>query len=212
MAVKPMPMNQQGNGAVNAAYQALLGRPAATGDVDYWSQQLASGTTPFAMETSLRGSPEGQINYAYNNLLGRDVQPEALKYLMPAMTAEGPQTVRQRLAGSEEYQNRMFGPSSSPWQTAARQGTMNQSMMPGSFWDYSNPLLADPSSAQALLHPSGAGTSIMQALLDPNSGWLKELLGLGKEDEKKSTGGRPDDRSATPVEESTFMDRIRRTG
>ncbi len=196
-AAKPKPMSQP---PFNIAdIYAQLGLPMNGADTDYWSGRQQQGVSQQNVQTSLPA-----VNAEYQQILGRNMQPGAMPHLDPILQSQGTQGVRQNLAGSEEYQNRMFGPSQSEWQTAARQGTMNQSMMPGSFWDYTNPLLTNPETARGLMQ-GGPSNDGMQKIITN----LMAVLGLAdpaqKPDEKKQSP-----RRGTPNPEGeTFFERVR---
>ena len=83
--------------------------------------------------------------------------------------------------------------------------------MPGSFWDYSNPLLSNPAEAANIMGFKDGSISqmLMDAFTDPESDLLKELLGT-KKDEKESKGGGPQgNRFAPNSEGETFFERVR---
>lgn len=208
-AAKPQPMPASPF-KVSDIY-ASLGLPMNGEDAAYWGGRQQQGVSQQNVQSSLPA-----VNAAFQQLLGRDMQAGVMPHLDPALQAGGPQAVRQRLMRSEEYQNRMLGPSASPWQTAARQATSNQSMMPGTFGDYTNPLFADPASAQQLMAPTNPiSQAIFGALNDPESEFVKGILGdlLKKPEDtkKKSTGkGRPQGgRFAPNPEGATFLERTR---
>lgn len=46
-------------GFVNAAYRAILGRPADAGGRDHWNRRLAAGTTPGQVANALQFSHDG---------------------------------------------------------------------------------------------------------------------------------------------------------
>lgn len=209
---------------INAIYQAQLGRAPGQVDLDYWNKLLQGENAPSQEQI---GHNLGLINSAYNQLLGRNMQEGTASALNPILNDMGVQGVRGHLAGSDEYLNRMLnspGVTNVPaWQQAARQGTMHQAQMPGSFWDYSNPDLSTPDWARKIMSPEDAiSTQIMDRFTNPESSdWLKELLGIDKDDEKDKGGkkggtaggsgkGSPrGNRFAPNPEGTTFFERVR---
>ena len=122
---------------------AALGIPMNGDDTSHWNGRQQQGVSQENVSTAPRRSI-----LQFQQLLGRDMQAGVAQHLDPILQNQGMQAVRQNIAGTDEYLNRMLnnpGQTNVPaWQQAARQGTMHQAMMPGSFWDYSNPLLSSP--------------------------------------------------------------------
>lgn len=189
---------------------AALGIPMNGADTSYWDGRQQQGVSQENVSTALPA-----INSQFQQLLGRDMQAGVAQHLDPILQSQGMQAVRQNIAGTDEYLNRMLnnpGQTNVPaWQQAARQGTMHQAMMPGSFWDYSNPLLSNPAEAANIMGFKDGSISqmLMDAFTDPESDLLKELLGTKKDDKKSKGGGPQGNRFAPNPEGETFFERVR---
>ena len=192
---------------------AALGIPMNGDDTSYWNGRQQQGVSQQNVSTALPA-----INSQFQQLLGRDMQAGVAQHLDPILQNQGMQAVRQNIAGTDEYLNRMLnnpGQTNVPaWQQAARQGTMHQAMMPGSFWDYSNPLLSNPAEVANIMGFKDGSISqmLMDAFTDPESDLLKQLLGTKDDKDKKAAtgGGRPQgNRFAPNPEGETFFERVR---
>ena len=158
---------------INALYEAIYGAGRAPGaqDLRYWSELGDKAPAQETAQASLGGAES-----AFQQMLGRGMQDGAIQHLFPIDQKQGMQGVRSHIAGSDEYLGRMLnnpGKTNADipaWQMAARQGTQHQAMMPGSFWDYSNPLLSNPEEA----------AKIMGQPVNGIGGMLEQLLGTGK--------------------------------
>lgn len=190
---------------------AALGLPMDAADTSYWGNRQQQGVSQENVSSTLPA-----LNSAFQQLLGRDMQAGVAQHLDPILQNQGMQAVRQNVAGTDEYLNRMLnnpGQTNVPaWQQAARQGTMHQAMMPGSFWDYSNPLLANPAEASGIMGFKDGSLSqmLMNAFTDPESDLFSQLLGKDKDKDKKSKGAGPQgNRFAPNPEGETFFERVR---
>lgn len=171
---------------INALYEAIYGAGRAPGaqDLRYWSELGDKAPAQETAQASLGGAES-----AFQQMLGRGMQDGAIQHLFPIDQKQGMQGVRSHIAGSDEYLGRMLnnpGQTNADvpaWQQAARQSTMHQAQMPGSFWDYSNPLLSNPDEAAGIMGIQGS-----QGGSGPLAGLLDQLLGTAakkKEPQKK---------------------------
>lgn len=168
---------------INAIYQALLGRSAGQADLNYWTKITQGEGAP--TQEQMQGNL-GAINSAFQQLLGRDMQEGTGSALNPIFMDSGMQGVRGHIAGSDEYINSLLGEPGSKWQQVARQGTMHQAQMPGSFWDYSNPDLSTPGWAEKVMGmaagANGGGATSLDEL-------LKQITGGGQAAEAAPSPG-----------------------
>lgn len=158
---------------INAIYQALLGRPAGQADLDYWTKITQGEGAP--TQEQVQGNL-GAINSAFQQLLGRDMQEGTGSALNPIFMDSGIQGVRGHIAGSDEYINSLLGEPGSKWQQVARQDSMHQAQLPGSFWDYSNRDLSTPGWAEKVLGITGSASGGTPSTLDDI---LKQITGDG---------------------------------
>jgi len=170
---------------INALYEAIYGAGRAPGaqDLRYWSGLGDKAPAQETAQASLGGAES-----AFQQMLGRGMQDGAMQHLFPIDQKQGMQGVRSHIAGSDEYLGRMLnnpGQTNADvpaWQQAARQSTMHQAQMPGSFWDYSNPLLSNPDEAAGIMGIQGqqGGTGSLGGLLDQLLGTKDKTVSDGK--------------------------------
>lgn len=170
---------------INALYEAIYGAGRAPGaqDLRYWSELGDKAPAQETAQASLGGAES-----AFQQMLGRGMQDGAMQHLFPIDQKQGMQGVRSHIAGSDEYLGRMLnnpGQTNADvpaWQQAARQSTMHQAQMPGSFWDYSNPLLSNPDEAAGIMGIQGSqgGSGSLSGLLDQLLGTAGKTVSDGK--------------------------------
>jgi hypothetical protein len=104
-------------GFVSHLYQAVLQRPAAPGDLSFWSAAAGQGLSKAQIALSILNSPEARnfvIQDAYQSYLGRPVDASGLSFWQ-AQLAGGlsDEQFVSLIIGSQEYYNKNGGTSSS---------------------------------------------------------------------------------------------------
>jgi hypothetical protein len=100
-----------GQGWVAGMYRDLLDRVADPGGLSYWTGQIASGVSPFAIAMGFAASPEREstrINSDYEIYLDREVDPAGLSYWLNQFvqnTARNEDLIAGFLSSQEYYFN-----------------------------------------------------------------------------------------------------------
>jgi hypothetical protein len=106
----PQPQSFDARGAIDRMYQENLGRGSDQGGLDYWTNQLNSGTSLADIQNAIRGSQEGQnyqndytINAFYNSILGRNAEPTKLDFYRNALqNGSSMDDIVNAISGSDE--------------------------------------------------------------------------------------------------------------
>ncbi len=147
---------------------AGIGRNASQSDLDKYGGLLAGGSTEQQVRNTLLASPEGQVYQNFQQLLGRNPDPNAYEHHVALLNSQGPAASRREMQMQPEYVNRMLGGAPTgpmaQWQQAARMATQGINSMPHTFSDYGNPLLGNPQQANQIFYPP----KLQQGYVDPN--------------------------------------------
>ena len=90
--------------AINQAYQSNLYRAPENGGLQYWTQQVANGSSISSVVDAIANSNEAKVQQLYGSVLGRVGEAEGVNYWRQQLDAGvSLDTVRQQFLSSAEY-------------------------------------------------------------------------------------------------------------
>jgi len=119
---------------INAVFEDLLGRPADSGAVAYYSSQLDMGATDFDVAYSVDTSSEyygGLVGSYYESYLHRMADPSSIAFVNSLVGGAADAAVEAIILGSDEYFNTRGGGDNTTFLNALYEDLLGRPADPG---------------------------------------------------------------------------------